>query len=91
MTPEPDANYSSTAITLHWLTATLVVANLLLGLSMVPLPISPQKLEWYIVHKWIGISIFLVTWPFKLEPSSTKSILLKYKVKYPKGNFIGLD
>ena len=61
MTPEPDAKYSSAAITLHWLTATLVVANLLLGLSMVPLPISPQKLEWYIVHKWIGITIFLVT------------------------------
>lgn len=33
----------------------------------------------------------IITWPFKLEPSGTKNLLLKYKVKYPKGNYIGLD
>ncbi len=33
----------------------------------------------------------IVSWPFKLEPSATKSLQLKYKVKYPKGNFVGLD
>lgn len=33
----------------------------------------------------------IITWPFKLEPASTKSLLLKYKVKYPKGNYVGLD
>ncbi|HEY3180223.1 MAG TPA: cytochrome b [Casimicrobiaceae bacterium] len=53
--------YSGAAIALHWLTAVLIVANLLLGLSMVPLPISPRKLQWYVVHKWIGITAFLVT------------------------------
>jgi cytochrome b561 len=52
--------YSATAITLHWVTAALIVANLLLGLSMVGLPISPQKLQWYIWHKWIGITVFLL-------------------------------
>lgn len=33
----------------------------------------------------------IVSWPFKLEPSGTKKLQLKYKVKYPKGNFVGLD
>jgi cytochrome b561 len=53
--------YGRVAIALHWLTAALVVANLLLGLSMVDLPFSPRKLQWYIWHKWIGITVFLVT------------------------------
>jgi cytochrome b561 len=53
--------YSDTAIALHWLTAILIVANLLLGLSMVALPISPRKLQWYVWHKWVGITVFLLT------------------------------
>ena len=53
--------YSSTAIALHWITAVLIVANLLLGLSMVPMPLSPQKLQWYLWHKGIGVTVFLVT------------------------------
>ena len=53
--------YNRGAIALHWITAALIVANLLLGLSMVGLPISPRKLSWYLVHKSIGITIFLLT------------------------------
>lgn len=48
-------------MTLHWLTAVLVVANLALGISMVPLPLSPRKLNWYMWHKWIGITVWIVT------------------------------
>ena len=55
------ASYGATAIALHWLTAALIVTNLLLGLSMVPLPFSPQKLKWYQWHKWVGVTVFLVT------------------------------
>lgn len=33
----------------------------------------------------------IVSWPFKLDPSATKKLQLKYKVKYPKEDFIGLD
>lgn len=33
----------------------------------------------------------VVSWPLKLEPSVTKKLELKYKVKYPKGNYVGLD
>lgn len=53
--------YNRGAIVLHWLTAALIVANLLLGLSMVGMPISPRKLSWYLVHKSIGVTVFLLT------------------------------
>ena len=33
----------------------------------------------------------VVTWQHKLEPGGTKTMTLKYSVKYPKGTFIGLD
>ena len=56
-----DERYGRAAIALHWLTVVLIVANLLLGLSMVRLPISPLKLQWYLVHKSIGITVFLLT------------------------------
>jgi cytochrome b561 len=53
--------YGAAAIVLHWLTALLVVAGFTLGLSMVGLPFSRQKLQWYAWHKWIGITIWLLT------------------------------
>jgi cytochrome b561 len=53
--------YGRTAIALHWLTAALIVCGFTLGLSMVELPLSRQKLQWYAWHKWIGITVFLVT------------------------------
>ena len=55
------SRYTGAAIALHWLTAMLVVANLLLGVSMVQLPISPRKLHWYLWHKSIGITVFALT------------------------------
>ena len=60
---EEDAapRYTDTAIALHWLTALLIVGGFTLGLSMVDLPISRRKLEWYAWHKWIGITVFLLT------------------------------
>ena len=55
------ARFTGVAMALHGLTLILVVANLTLGVSMVPLPLSPRKLQWYMWHKWIGITVFLVT------------------------------
>ena len=52
--------YNRGAIAFHWIAAALIVANLALGLSMVQLPISPRKLNWYIWHKSIGVTIFLL-------------------------------
>jgi len=56
-----EERYSGTAIALHWLAAVLIVANLALGLSMVPLAISPRKLHWYLWHKSTGLTIFMLT------------------------------
>jgi cytochrome b561 len=53
--------YGGVAMALHWLTAMLVVANLTLGVSMVGLPISPRKLHWYLWHKTIGLTVFVLT------------------------------
>ena len=53
--------YGAAAIALHWVTAVLIVANLLLGLSMVALSFSPRKLQWYQWHKWVGVTVFLLT------------------------------
>ena len=58
---ETGGRYGGAAIALHWLTAVLIVANIALGLSMVPLAITPRKLQWYAWHKWIGITVFLLT------------------------------
>lgn len=53
--------YGAAAVALHWATAALVVFNLGLGVSMVPLAISPTKLQWYLTHKSIGITVFVLT------------------------------
>jgi cytochrome b561 len=53
--------YDRGAMALHWISATLILANLLLGVSMVQLAISPRKLQWYLSHKSIGITVFALT------------------------------
>ncbi|MBU1395719.1 MAG: cytochrome b [Gammaproteobacteria bacterium] len=52
--------YSTPAIVLHWLVALLIFATFPLGLYMVDLPLSPDKLKLYSYHKWIGVSVFLL-------------------------------
>jgi len=52
--------YSTPAIALHWLVALLIFAAFPLGLYMVDLPLSPNKLTLYSYHKWIGVTVFLL-------------------------------
>ena len=54
------ARYTGTAIGLHWIVVILIVAAWAVGLTMVDLPLSPQKLKLYSWHKWIGVTIFLL-------------------------------
>ncbi len=61
MDSQTRTRYSATAIALHWLTAGLIVAGFTLGLSMVGLPFGRQKLQWYAWHKWVGITVWLIT------------------------------
>ena len=65
--------YSGIAILLHWLIALLVVCGFALGLYMVSLKFSPQKLSYYAYHKWIGVSVFTlavvrIAWRWKHTP-----------------------
>ena len=53
--------YTRTAILLHWLAALLVFCGFGLGLFMTGLEFSPAKFRYYAWHKWIGITVFLVT------------------------------
>lgn len=54
-------DYGATAIALHWIAAALIAGNLAFGLFMVDLPLTPAKLRYYSWHKWVGVTIFLVS------------------------------
>ena len=51
--------YGAVAIVLHWLVVALIIASWMLGLYMVDLPLSPQKLKYVSWHKWLGVTIFM--------------------------------
>ena len=53
--------YTPTAIALHGLAAVLILGNLAFGLYMVDLPLSPAKLRYYSWHKWVGVTVFLLS------------------------------
>ena len=60
MTPPNSATgYTRVAIGLHWLIAFAIIGSFSLGLYMVDLTLSPQKLKLYSWHKWAGVLIFL--------------------------------
>jgi len=56
MTANP-TQYTRTAIALHWLIALLIFVAFPVGLYMVDLPLSPQKLKIISWHKWAGITV----------------------------------
>ena len=64
--------YTKVAVTLHWLIAALVVAQLILGWSMIEIPKQPVGVRafWFNLHKSIGITIALlvlvrIAWRFR--------------------------
>jgi len=56
----PASRYTPAAIALHWIVGLLIIGNLCLGLYLVGLPLSPQKLRGFSYHKWIGVTIFVL-------------------------------
>ena len=52
--------YTRTARTFHWLAALLIFTGFALGLYMSDLEFSPDKLRYYVWHKWLGITVFLL-------------------------------
>lgn len=53
--------YTSTAMALHWLMALLIFSAFPLGLYVHELALSPLKLKLISYHKWLGVTIFLLT------------------------------
>jgi cytochrome b561 len=51
-------SYTLVAKLLHWLMAALIAGLLLLGFYMADLPLSPDKLQFYSWHKWVGVTVF---------------------------------
>jgi cytochrome b561 len=57
-----DARYGLVALTLHWLIAALIIANIFLGLEFSDLPRSdPAKLQLFHLHASIGLSVLLLS------------------------------
>lgn len=52
--------YGAVAIALHWLVAAALVALYWIGWEMVDLPLGPDKLRLYALHKSIGLTVLLV-------------------------------
>jgi cytochrome b561 len=55
--PGQTASYGRTAVALHWVMALLIVSAFLVGVTMVDLPLSPQKAKVFSYHKWIGMTV----------------------------------
>ena len=58
--PAP-TRYTATAKLLHWVLALALITALGLGLYMVSLSFSPQRLKLYNWHKWLGVSILVLS------------------------------
>lgn len=55
-----ESRYGFVSISLHWVIAFLIIALIILGLYMVELPISLQKLKLYGWHKEYGILVLIL-------------------------------
>ncbi|MBC7750862.1 MAG: cytochrome b [Candidatus Saccharibacteria bacterium] len=51
--------YTRTAIGLHWIMATLIVAAFGVGLIVGDMTFSPTALLYISYHKWLGVTVFL--------------------------------
>jgi cytochrome b561 len=65
--------YSRVAMTLHWLIALAIIANLALGLYMADMEKGPLRFEFFQLHKSLGITVLALTllrliWRFYKAP-----------------------
>ena len=52
--------YSNAAVTLHWLTAVLILVQIWLGFTFADLPKGPARVEVFTWHKTVGVTILLL-------------------------------
>jgi len=55
------ARYHPVSIALHWLLALMILGALGVGLYMVSLPFSPTRLKLINWHKWLGMTILVLS------------------------------
>jgi cytochrome b561 len=82
--PGADRGYTAVAKILHWLTALLVLGLIGVGLWMVGLPISLTKLYAYAWHKWIGLTVLVLsvlrlTWRAYRPPPGLPGTLTRWE------------
>jgi cytochrome b561 len=70
---QPLPHYTRVAIVLHWLLAAGIVLGFLVGLQMADAPLSPARVRWINYHKWIGLTILMLSalrllWRFSHRP-----------------------
>ncbi len=58
---KPNTKYSSVAIAIHWLAALMIFCAIVMGVYMSGLPMSPARLKLYNWHKWLGITILVIS------------------------------
>lgn len=76
--------YTPLARVLHWTSAVLVLGLLAVGLWMTGLPISRLKLEVFAWHKWIGLTVLVLTvlrllWRRRAPPPSLPEALAAWE------------
>lgn len=69
-------HYTSTAAWLHWVSALLIATACMMGLWMVDLPMSLQRLKLINWHKWLGIGVLIVAlvrlgWRARRRPTAS--------------------
>jgi len=88
--------YSKVAVVFHWLIASLIFAQITLGLWMITLPKSPPGLRasWFNLHKSLGITLGIlillrIIWRLKNKPPEFPYIFSRSQMMLAKfGHFL---
>lgn len=61
-TPQrPLLRYNNGAVALHWVTALLVVTQVVVGFAFMSMAEGPQRGDWFAVHKTLGATILILS------------------------------
>ncbi len=52
--------YTSTAIAIHWVSALLIISQIIVGLKFADMPKGPERMDLFAWHKTIGVAILLL-------------------------------